>query len=45
MAQKISKFKKTWIMRNPFIQFFKFIWLNYKILNIVAMKHGGTRKK
>lgn len=44
MAKKISKFRKTFIIRNPFIQFFKFIWLNYKILNVVAMGHGGTRK-
>jgi len=44
MAKKISKFQKTFIMRNPLIQFFKFIWLNYKILSVVAMGHGGTRQ-
>ena len=45
MPQKISKFRKKWIMRNPLVQIFKFIWLNYKILSVVAMGHGGTREK
>ena len=45
MAKKISKFQKTFIMRNPLVQIFKFIWLNYKILSVVAMGHGGTREK
>ncbi|CAZ97568.1 Conserved hypothetical membrane protein [Zobellia galactanivorans] len=31
-------------MRNPIIQFFKFIWLSLKILVVVAGGHGGTRK-
>jgi hypothetical protein len=44
MAKKISKFQKRFIMRNPLIQIFKFIWLNYKILSVVAMGHGGTRE-
>lgn len=30
-------------MQNPVIQFFKFIFLNIKILRIVAGGHGGTR--
>ncbi len=42
MAKKITRFHK-FIMHNPFIQFFKFIYLNIKILNVVAMGHGGTR--
>jgi len=42
MPQKISKFQR-FMMRNPFIQFFKFIYLNAKILSIVAAGHGGTR--
>ncbi len=42
MAKKITKFDR-FMMRNPFIQFFKFIYLNLKILNVVAMGHGGTR--
>ena len=42
MAKKITRFQK-FIMHNPFIQFFKFIYLNVKILNVVAMGHGGTR--
>ena len=44
MTQKISKFRKTWVMRNPLVQIFRFIWLNYKVLNVVAMGHGGTRE-
>ena len=44
MAKKISTFQKKFIMRNPIIQAFKFIWLNYKILSVVAMGHGGTRE-
>jgi len=44
MTKKISKFQKTFIMRNPLVQIFKFIWLNYKILSVVAMGHGGTRE-
>lgn len=44
MAKKISKFQKRFIMRNPLVQIFKFIWLNYKILSVVAMGHGGTRE-
>jgi len=42
MAKKITRFQK-FIMHNPFIQFFKFLYLNVKILNVVAMGHGGTR--
>lgn len=30
-------------MQNPFIQFFKYIYLSLKILKIVAGGHGGTR--
>ena len=44
MTQKISKFRKTWVMRNPLVQIFRFIWLNYKVLSVVAMGHGGTRE-
>ncbi|WP_194534311.1 MULTISPECIES: hypothetical protein [Zobellia] len=41
--KRISK-SKRFIMRNPIIQFFKFIWLSLKILIVVAGGHGGTRK-
>jgi len=44
MAKKISRFQK-FEMRNPIIQFFKFFYLNIKILSVVAMGHGGTRNK
>lgn len=30
-------------MKNVFVQFFKFIYLNLKIIKIVAGGHGGTR--
>jgi len=42
MTQRISKSQKR-KMQNPFIQFFKFIYLNIRILKIVAGGHGGTR--
>lgn len=42
MTQRISKFKR-FVMMNPFIQFFKFIFLSIKVLLIVAGGHGGTR--
>lgn len=40
--QRISKSQKA-KMQNPFLQFFKFLYLNIRILKIVAMGHGGTR--
>ncbi len=43
MTHKISKSEKA-RMQNPVIQFFKYIWLNVKIIRIVALGHGGTRK-
>jgi len=43
MTQKITKSEKA-RMQNPIIQFFKYIWLNIRIIRIVAMGHGGTRK-
>jgi hypothetical protein len=43
MTQIISKAEKA-KMQNPFVQFFKFVWLNIKIIRIVAYGHGGTRK-
>lgn len=42
MTQRISKAQKR-KMQNPFLQFFKFIYLNIRILKIVAGGHGGTR--
>ncbi|WP_165366223.1 hypothetical protein [Brumimicrobium glaciale] len=39
---KISGFQR-FVMRNPIIQFFKFIILSLKVLIIVAGGHGGTR--
>jgi hypothetical protein len=44
MPKKITNFQRKYIMRNPLVQIFKFIWLNYKILSVVAMGHGGTRE-
>lgn len=43
MAAKISKYQR-FIMMNPVIQVFKFIWLSIKVLMIVAGGHGGTRE-
>lgn len=42
MTQRISKAQHS-RMQNPFLQFFKFLYLNVKILKIVAGGHGGTR--
>ncbi|HRN46984.1 MAG TPA: hypothetical protein PK110_09890 [Niabella sp.] len=42
MSERISKFEK-FKMQNPVIQFFKFFFLNFRILNVVAKGHGGTR--
>ncbi|MCG2792028.1 hypothetical protein [Chryseobacterium sp. SC28] len=42
MSERISKYEK-FKMHNPFLQFFKFIFLNIKIMNVVAKGHGGTR--
>lgn len=39
---KISKSQHI-VMQNPLIQFFKFVYLSFKILLIVAGGHGGTR--
>ncbi|WP_175418903.1 hypothetical protein [Aureibaculum algae] len=44
MTQRISKTKR-FIMMNPIIQFFKYIYLSIKILVVVAGGHGGTRNK
>ena len=43
MIKKITRFQK-FVMYNPFIQFFVFLFLNIKILSVVAFGHGGTRK-
>jgi hypothetical protein len=43
MTQRISKYKR-FMMMNPIVQFFKFIFLSLKVLIIVAGGHGGTRK-
>ncbi|MFC4739604.1 hypothetical protein [Flavobacterium ponti] len=42
MTQRISKSQHA-KMQNPIIQFFKFFYLNFRILKIVAGGHGGTR--
>jgi hypothetical protein len=42
MTERISKSQHA-KMQNPFLQFFKFIYLNIRILSIVASGHGGTR--
>lgn len=38
----ITRTQKAY-MRNPLIQFFRFFYLNIRILLIVAGGHGGTR--
>lgn len=43
MTQRISNAQRS-KMQNPFLQFFKFIYLNIRILKIVASGHGGTRQ-
>ncbi|WP_262891095.1 hypothetical protein [Flavobacterium muglaense] len=42
MTQRISKSQHS-KMQNIFIQFFKFFYLNIRILKIVAGGHGSTR--
>ncbi|MDF0707862.1 hypothetical protein [Flagellimonas okinawensis] len=42
MTQRISKYKR-FMMMNPIVQFFKFIYLSIKVLIVVAGGHGGTR--
>lgn len=39
---KITRFQR-FVMMNPFIQFFTFIFLSVKIMFVVALGHGGTR--
>lgn len=43
MKYQISKSEHA-KMQNPFIQFFKYIYLSIKILFVVAAGHGGTRE-
>jgi hypothetical protein len=43
MTRRISKYKQ-FLMMNPIIQFFKFIYLSIKIMIVVAGGHGGTRE-
>jgi len=42
MTERISQ-KEHRRQQNIIIQFFKYIWLNLKIISIVAYGHGGTR--
>jgi hypothetical protein len=42
MTKQITKSQHRY-MRNVFIQFFKFFYLNVRIMRIVAGGHGGTR--
>jgi len=44
MAERISK-KEHRRQQNIIIQFFRYIWLNIKIMSIVAYGHGGTRNE
>lgn len=44
METKITRGQR-FIMMNPVIQFFKFIYLSIRVLVIVAGGHGGTRKQ
>jgi len=39
---KISRFQR-FVMKNPIIQFFKFVFLSLKIMFVVSLGHGGTR--
>lgn len=41
--QRISK-RQGFVMQNPVIQFFRFVYLSLKIMKVVAGGHGGTRK-
>lgn len=43
MTKKITRFQK-FVMHNPFIQFFVFLFLNIKIIGVVAFGYGGTRE-
>lgn len=40
---EISKFQR-FMMMNPIVQFFRFVFLSLKIMVVVAGGHGGTRK-
>ncbi len=42
MARSISN-KERASMRNPILQFFKYIYLSLKIMKIVAGGHGSAR--
>ena len=42
MSERISNWEK-FKMQNPILQFFKFLFLNIKIMIIVGKGHGGTR--
>ena len=42
MIPKISRFQR-FLMRNPIVQFIRFVYLSLKIMGIVAGGHGGTR--
>jgi len=41
---RISK-RQKFVMQNPIIQFFKFVYISLKVMIIVAGGHGGTRMK
>lgn len=41
--RRLSKYQQ-FVMQNPIIQFFQFIYLSIKIMLIVAGGHGGTRQ-
>ncbi len=41
--RRISK-RQEFVMQNPVIQFFRFVYLSLKIMKVVAGGHGGTRK-
>jgi hypothetical protein len=43
MAQVITKSEHL-KMQNPFLQFFKYLYLSIKILKIVAGGHGSARQ-
>lgn len=42
MIPKISRFQR-FVMRNPILQFLRFVYLSLQIMRIVAGGHGGTR--
>jgi hypothetical protein len=43
MKRRITPFQRKYILRNPFVQIFMFIYYNFKIMKVVTTGHGGAR--